>query len=154
MGYSQSRSHEFTIGGQMGYYCDVMLITEYENKELVEGIFAKWAEHENASGGNVLSWAENPEGFEYTHYEGPYYNRREVSMIMWEWNQVRWGYDWAMTDEIIKDLEKELFYSESETGYGEYSHFGMIVVGEDDNDVHRYGHPSDYGMGIKTEITW
>jgi hypothetical protein len=137
----------------MGYYSDVMLVTDYTNKMLVEEIFAKWAEHENASGGNVLSWAENPEGFEYVHYEGPFYKRREVKLIMWEWKQVRWGYPWSMTDEITAELEKVLYYQEAPVRIP-YAHFGLIVLGEDTNDNKEFGSPSDYGMGIQKEITW
>lgn len=137
----------------MGYYSDVMLVTDYTNKMIVEEIFAKWAAHENASGGNVLEWSENPAGFEYTQYEGPYYNRREIKLIMWEWKEVRWGYDWSMTDAIIADLSKQLYYQESPVKIP-YEHFGLIVLGEEVNDNQQYGNPADYAMGIQKEITW
>ena len=135
----------------MGYYSDVMLVTDLENKGIVEDIFAKIGE--NAPSGNLLLAAENPEGFEYTDRIGPYYNSKERKLIMWEWKEMRWtGYD-QMTDYVALEqaLEDALTYADT---YGEWPHYGLIVVGEDYDDNRLEGSPSDYGMGIQREITW
>jgi len=138
----------------MGYYSDVMLITEMENKDIVEGIFEEYAGSGNPA--NILEWAENPKGFEYTHYEGPYYDRRERDLIMWEWKGMRWGYGFTRTDEIEQALIAELTYAEGEVGpfNKEYPHYGLIVIGEDLEDTRLEGVPYDYGMDVKRTIDW
>ena len=48
----------------MGYYSDVMLITEVENREIVEDIFSRFSKESSLEPPNLLSWAENKDGFE------------------------------------------------------------------------------------------
>ncbi len=135
----------------MGYYSNVMLVTNLENRGIVESVFERIGE--DTSMGNLLLAAENPDGFEYEDHTGPYYNRKTRKLIMWEWKDMRWtGYDsWNDYVALEKALEDALTYDDS---HGTWAHYGLIVLGEDTDDNRLEGSPWDYGMGIDREITW
>lgn len=138
----------------MGYYSDVMLITDASNASRVRVIF----ETLKGSGDpqNILLWADDPEGFEYTDYYGPYGNRTERKLIMWQWSGMRWGYKFTRTDELEKAIDEELTYKDNPPTYTKdaYAHYGIIVLGEDLEDTRLVGNPQEYGMWVDRKITW
>ena len=140
----------------MGYYSDVMLITDIENRELVYEIFAEFAG--NGDPPNILEWSENPEGFEWDRYVSRGWGQSSTTrpLIMWEWEGMRWGYRFARTDEIEKALDDALTYADSSGPFPdrEYPHYGLIVIGEDLEDMRLEGSPDEYGMYVERTIKW
>ena len=141
----------------MGYYSDVMFITDAENTEIVKEIFAEFAGSGTPS--NILEWSDNTEGFEYTHYEPGMWGQPSIErpLIMWEWEGMRWGYRFTRTDEIEKAIEEALTYADTSGPYKgreKYPHYGLIVIGEEHDDLRLEGSPDDYGMSIERTIKW
>ena len=140
----------------MGYYSDVMLITDAENTEIVKEIFAEFAGSGDPP--NILEWSENPEGFEWEKNESLGWGRPSIArpLIMWEWKGMRWGYRFTRTDEIENAIEAALTYADTSGPYKdkEYPHYGLIVIGEELDDMRMEGSPYDYGMSVERTIKW
>ena len=139
----------------MGYYSDVMLITDVENTEIIYSIFEEFAGSGDPP--NILEWSENPEGFEWERYEnrGLGQTSVEIPLIMWEWKSMRWGYGFTRTDEIEKALDKALTYADTSMHpTALYAHYGLIVIGEELEDIRLEGSPWDYGMDVNRTIEW
>ena len=140
----------------MGYYSDVMLITDRENTEIIYEIFEEFAGSGDPP--NILEWSENSIGFEWERYENRGLGQTSVErpLIMWEWKSMRWGYGFTRTEEIEQALDESLTYADTSGPFKgvEYPHYGLIVIGEEINDIRLEGSPYDYGMNVNRTIEW
>lgn len=136
----------------MGYYSDVMLITNIENKDTVEAIFDSFKGSGNPQ--NILEWADIKDGFTWVVNDWQGIRGNDVELIMWQWSGMRWGYGFTRTDEIEEALVDILTYKDDNFNFPAYAHFGLIVIGEDLDDTRLVGNPAEYGMSVTRTISW